>query len=60
VANPDLPSLPRHILVALITTDVHARDIVQELWREQITSVDDFTWKKQLRYYYELDDQIKA
>jgi dynein heavy chain len=34
VANPDLPSLQRHVLVALITTDVHARDIVQELYKE--------------------------
>lgn len=52
VANPNLESLKRHILVALITTDVHARDIVEDLKNGQIASTDDFLWKKQLRYYF--------
>lgn len=51
VSRPDLPSLQRHIIVALITTDVHARDIVEELRDSSVTSTDDFIWKKQLRYY---------
>jgi dynein heavy chain len=36
----------------LITTDVHARDIVEDLKNGQIASTDDFLWKKQLRYYF--------
>lgn len=31
VADPKLDPLKRHILVALITVDVHARDIVDDL-----------------------------
>jgi len=53
VANPNLPNLARCVLVALITTDVHARDIVEELKDSQVQSTDDFMWKKQLRYYIE-------
>ena len=49
----NLSDLHRCIIVALITTDVHARDIVEELKREQVLSVFDFNWQKQLRYYYE-------
>lgn len=53
MANPNLPNLARCVLVALITTDVHARDIVEELKDSQVQSTDDFMWKKQLRYYIE-------
>lgn len=41
--------------MALITTDVHARDIVEELKKEGVASLDDFTWKRQLRYYMDLE-----
>mmetsp|Transcript_30959 Transcript_30959/g.47350 ORF Transcript_30959/g.47350 Transcript_30959/m.47350 type:complete len:196 (+) Transcript_30959:5674-6261(+) len=34
----------RRILVALITQDVHARDIVEDLWRRDTQSVFDFMW----------------
>lgn len=56
VADPNLASLSRHILVALITVDVHARDIVDDLKNAQVQSTDDFMWKKQLRYYIEGQD----
>ncbi len=49
----NLTDLQRCVVVALITTDVHARDIVEDLKREQVTSQNDFTWQKQLRYYYD-------
>ena len=55
VRNPQLKSLNRAVLVALITTDVHARDIVEELKKEGVASLDDFTWKRQLRYYMDLE-----
>jgi dynein heavy chain len=35
---------------------VHARDIVDELKKEQALSTSDFNWQKQLRYYFEEDD----
>lgn len=42
----NLTDLQRCVIVALITTDVHARDIVEELKREQVLSVFDFNWQK--------------
>ena len=48
----NLEDLSRAIIVALITTDVHARDIVDDLRRENVCSAFDFTWQKQLRYYW--------
>uniref|UniRef100_A0A803SX01 Dynein axonemal heavy chain 6 n=1 Tax=Anolis carolinensis TaxID=28377 RepID=A0A803SX01_ANOCA len=46
-----LPKLHRNIITALITIDVHARDIVTEL----VDSADNFDWQRQLRYYWDLE-----
>lgn len=43
-------------IVALITQDVHARDITEELMNEEIIGTTDFIWTKQLRYYSENED----
>ena len=50
-----LEKLIRLIIVALITTDVHARDIIEELHVRDVTSTHDFLWQQQLRYYWEHD-----
>ena len=53
-----LTSLQRKIIVALVTTDVHARDIIEELKADNgVTSISDFKWVKQLRYYWEEDSE---
>lgn len=39
--------------MALVTTDVHARDIVEGLLKENVSSIYDFGWQQQLRYYWE-------
>lgn len=39
-----LTNLQRKILVSLITTDVHNRDIVENLMNEQVEYVSDFNW----------------
>ncbi|KAG3118423.1 Dynein heavy chain 6, axonemal [Phytophthora idaei] len=49
----DLSSLERKVIVALVTTDVHARDIVESLWTEKVDSVGNFIWQQQLRYYWD-------
>jgi hypothetical protein len=49
----DLTSLQRKCVVALVTTDVHARDIVEDLKNKGVDRVDDFNWMQQLRYYWE-------
>ena len=50
-----LPKLVRNIIVALVTTDVHARDIIDELCEREVRSVHDFLWQQQLRYYWDQD-----
>lgn len=45
--------LERKVLVTLITTDVHNRDVVDALISRGCTSAADFTWQMQLRYDYE-------
>ncbi|KAG8302480.1 Dynein heavy chain 3, axonemal [Homalodisca vitripennis] len=46
-----LTSANRITIVALITIDVHARDIVVMLNKNNIYSVVDFNWISQMRYY---------
>ncbi|KAM7393703.1 hypothetical protein PAMP_020556 [Pampus punctatissimus] len=50
-----LPTLHRNIITALITIDVHARDIVTDLVRQKVDSRTNFEWQRQLRYYWDLD-----
>ena len=52
----DLTSLQRKCVVALVTTDVHARDIIEDLIAKGVSRVDDFNWMQQLRYYWENKD----
>ena len=50
-----LKSLTRKIVVALVTTDVHARDIIDELRENNVETPHDFLWQQQLRYYWKTD-----
>ncbi|ETV90921.1 hypothetical protein H310_14407 [Aphanomyces invadans] len=50
-----LTSLERKVIVALVTTDVHARDIVECLCKENVANVGNFIWQQQLRYYWDPD-----
>ncbi|XP_029013318.1 dynein axonemal heavy chain 6 isoform X2 [Betta splendens] len=50
-----LPTLHRNIITALITIDVHARDIVTDLVRQKVDNKSNFEWQRQLRYYWDLD-----
>ncbi|CAM9165960.1 unnamed protein product, partial [Chrysoparadoxa australica] len=51
----NLTKLERSIIVALVTTDVHARDIIEELHHNEVDSVHNFTWVQQLRYYWDME-----
>jgi dynein heavy chain len=51
----DLTKLQRKTIVALVTTDVHARDIIDELIDQGVEDTGDFTWQVQLRYYWKAD-----
>jgi len=50
-----LTKLQRTGVVALVTQDVHNRDIIQDLFDSKITSYQNFKWQQQLRYYWDPD-----
>jgi len=50
-----LTKLERATFVALITGDVHNRDIVAQMVREKVDSIGSFTWQMQLRFYWDAD-----
>eukprot|EP00106_Octopus_bimaculoides_P013835 XP_014781277.1 PREDICTED: dynein heavy chain 6, axonemal-like [Octopus bimaculoides] len=50
-----LDKLARSTLCALITIEVHARDIVSNLIEKDISNCHSFEWQKQLRYYWEVE-----
>jgi len=57
-AMVDLVKLPldkqqRTLLGALLTIDVHARDVTRALVTKNVCSLSDFEWTKQLRYYWD-------
>ncbi|KAL0235194.1 hypothetical protein GEMRC1_001776 [Eukaryota sp. GEM-RC1] len=51
----DLTPLNREKLIALITIEVHARDVIQKLISTGTSSPNEFEWTSQLRYYIEND-----
>lgn len=55
----NLAKLQRQKIVALVTTDVHARDIVEDLMKQNVADTGDFTWMQQLRYYWERVDDTE-
>jgi dynein heavy chain len=48
----------RTLLGALITIDVHSRDVVRALRADSVSSTADFGWTKQLRYYWDSDREL--
>jgi len=48
-----LPDIKHKIIVALITQDVHARDIIATLTNDNVNTKTDFSWQQQLRYYWD-------
>eukprot|EP00930_Biecheleria_cincta_P074768 TRINITY_DN6197_c0_g1_i1.p1 TRINITY_DN6197_c0_g1~~TRINITY_DN6197_c0_g1_i1.p1 ORF type:complete len:4188 (+),score=808.10 TRINITY_DN6197_c0_g1_i1:1794-12566(+) len=48
----ELTKLARRTLGAMVTIDVHNRDVVEDLAEKNITSAKSFDWTQQLRYYW--------
>ena len=51
-----LSKLERKVFVALITGDVHNRDITKKMISERVESPNSFTWQMQLRFYWDADE----
>ena len=49
----ELPTQTRVTLKALVVIDVHARDVVRDMIKRNVTSPFEFDWTAQLRYYME-------
>ncbi len=46
VSRPEIDSRKRKTVVALITQDVHYRDILEELIEEEVESIHEFKWQQ--------------
>ncbi|OHT09907.1 Dynein heavy chain family protein [Tritrichomonas foetus] len=53
VVRCDLTDLERTKISALITMDVHSRDIVTELIQKKCSNITDFEWFKRLKYKWD-------
>jgi dynein heavy chain len=42
-------------VVALITIEVHARDVIEKLVKAGCSTMNDFEWVSQLRFYWDKD-----
>lgn len=49
--------LQRNKLVALVTIEVHSRDILRHILAHRVYQLDDFEWSRQLRFYAEEDSE---
>jgi len=43
-------------LNSLIVIDVHAKDVTETLWKNEISDKQSFEWISQLRYYWKDDN----
>lgn len=59
IVSGDIDRLSRSKLSALITIEVHARDVIDQMIKENVGSVHDFEWVSQMRYYWE-DNDVKV
>lgn len=52
--------IQRLMLEAVITIEVHAKDVLYKLIQQKITQVNDFEWISQLRYYWIDNKNLKV
>lgn len=59
IRSKDITNITRISVRALIVIDVHAKDLVDMLVKNNVNSADDFQWLSQLRYYM-IDDSVRV
>ncbi|RLN73379.1 hypothetical protein BBJ28_00011412 [Nothophytophthora sp. Chile5] len=52
LVRTSLTPIQRRVVVSLVTTDVHLRDVVESLVAKKVTNTSDFVWQQQLRYQW--------
>ena len=52
VRSGDIDDTNRSKVVALITTEIHNRDVIEKMLRSCCQDPDDFIWRSQLRFYF--------
>ena len=55
IVRQPINRLLRQVLSALLINEVHNRDIIAGLVKDEVSTTDDFKWVQQLRYYWEND-----
>lgn len=53
IASGELNKVQHLSIIALITQDVHARDMIEDMLKADVSTTTDFLWSKQLRYYWD-------
>ena len=53
-----LTRLERSVLGALIVLDVHSKEVVKNMQKARVENINDFEWTKQLRYYWEHEEDF--
>ena len=59
LVRTDLSDLDRLTLGAMVTIDVHNKDVIQSIYDINCTNIQDFSWFAQLRYYWDNDHYPK-
>ncbi|KAK9823872.1 hypothetical protein WJX72_006072 [[Myrmecia] bisecta] len=55
ITRSKLSKIERNKVVALITIEVHARDVIDKLYKAGCSGPNDFEWVSQLRFYWDRD-----
>ncbi|CAH1959988.1 unnamed protein product [Acanthoscelides obtectus] len=58
VRSPAISNLARITIKALIVIDVHAKDVVEDLYSKKVSNDKEFKWQSQMRYYLEDDEAL--
>ncbi|KAM4740185.1 dynein axonemal heavy chain 1 [Anableps anableps] len=51
-----LSKMQQAVLSSLIVIEVHAKDVISKLVEQEVSTIDDFEWISQLRYYWTKED----